>query len=81
MNEHAIYETVGAKRQRSVFMLCNWAESLIAGCHRPSVTGLRKQYCPEIVGLIECMWAHDPAERPTMSEVVQNLERLIAAYR
>ncbi|KAF8136481.1 hypothetical protein EV363DRAFT_736842 [Boletus edulis] len=63
MNEHAIYETVGAKRQR------------------PSVSALRKQYCPEIVGLIECMWAHDPAERPTMTEVVQKLEQLVAAYR
>ncbi|KAF8559690.1 kinase-like protein [Imleria badia] len=63
MNEHAIYETVGAKRQR------------------PSVGGLRKQYCPEIVGLIECMWAHDPAERPTISEVVQKLEQLVAGYR
>ena len=45
------------------------------------MSGLRKQYCPEIVGLVECMWAHDPAERPTMSEVVQKLEQLVAAYR
>ncbi|KAG9318598.1 hypothetical protein JVU11DRAFT_691 [Chiua virens] len=63
MNEHAIYETVGARRQR------------------PSVSGLRKQYCPEIVAFIECMWAHDPAERPTMTEVVQKLEELVAVYR
>ncbi|KAH0830679.1 kinase-like domain-containing protein [Lanmaoa asiatica] len=82
MNEHAIYETVGAKRQRSVFTLWHLGEPLtICCCYRPSVNGLRKQYCAEIVGLIECMWAHDSAERPTMSEVVQKLEQLVAAYR
>ncbi|KAF9246408.1 hypothetical protein BU15DRAFT_39606 [Melanogaster broomeanus] len=63
MNEHAIYETVGAKRQR------------------PAVTGLRKQYCPEVVDLLERMWAHDPAERPTMTEVVKELEHMVSVYR
>lgn len=63
MNEHAIYEAVGAKRQR------------------PSISGLKKQWCPEILDLIERMWAQDPGERPTMIEVVQELERLLTLYR
>ena len=29
MNEHAIYETVGAKRQRLVFMFSIWSKPLI----------------------------------------------------
>ncbi|EGN95578.1 hypothetical protein SERLA73DRAFT_186672 [Serpula lacrymans var. lacrymans S7.3] len=58
MNEHAIYEIVGAKRQR------------------PSISGLRKLWCPEIIELLERMWAHDPQDRPTMSEVVEELEHL-----
>lgn len=60
MNEHAIYDIVGAKRQR------------------PSITGLRKQWCPEIIDLLERMWAHDPNDRPTMSEVVKELEHIAA---
>ncbi|KAF9484664.1 hypothetical protein BDN70DRAFT_797394 [Pholiota conissans] len=62
MNEHAIYEIVGAKRQR------------------PSVAGLRKQWCPEIVDLIERMWAQEHQDRPTMSQVVETLEDLVAQY-
>ncbi|KAG6879253.1 hypothetical protein C0992_004082 [Termitomyces sp. T32_za158] len=62
MNEHAIYEIVGTKRQR------------------PSVSGLRKQWCPEIVDLIERMWAQDHQDRPTMSEVVEALEEM-ASHR
>ncbi|KAG1756367.1 uncharacterized protein EDB91DRAFT_1092276 [Suillus paluster] len=60
MNEHAIYDIVGAKRQR------------------PSITGLRKQWCPEIIDLLERMWAHDPNDRPTISEVVKELEHIAA---
>ncbi|KAG6820839.1 hypothetical protein H0H93_010666 [Arthromyces matolae] len=60
MNEHAIYEIVGTKRQR------------------PSVSGLRKQWCPEIVDLIERMWAQDHQDRPTMSEVVEALEEMVS---
>ncbi|KAG1891420.1 hypothetical protein F4604DRAFT_1706174 [Suillus subluteus] len=60
MNEHAIYDIVGAKRQR------------------PSITGLRKQWCPDIIDLLERMWAHDPNDRPTISEVVKELERIAA---
>ncbi|KAI0672755.1 hypothetical protein C8Q78DRAFT_1021226 [Trametes maxima] len=63
MNEHAIYDVVGAKRQR------------------PSVSGLRKLWCPEVVDLMEQMWQQDPADRPAMFEVVQELERLVKMYR
>ncbi|KIJ35704.1 hypothetical protein M422DRAFT_180399 [Sphaerobolus stellatus SS14] len=62
MNEHAIYETVGAKQQR------------------PSVAGLAKQWCPEIVELMEKMWAQDHKDRPDMTYVVQQLEALKDAY-
>lgn len=60
MNEHAIYDIVGAKRQR------------------PSLSGLRKQWCPEVVDLMERMWAQEHQDRPTMSEVVQELEKMLA---
>jgi len=60
MNEHAIYDTVGTKRQR------------------PLVSGLRKQWCPEIVDLLERMWAQDHQDRPTMTEVVDALEEMVA---
>jgi len=63
MNEHAIYDIVGAKRQR------------------PSVSGLRKQWCPEIVELIERMWEQEHQARPNMTEVVQTLEELMEKYR
>lgn len=63
MNEHAIYEAVGSKRQR------------------PSVSGLRKQWCPEIVDLIERMWAQEHHDRPTMTEVVTELEELVRKYK
>ncbi|KZT71370.1 kinase-like protein [Daedalea quercina L-15889] len=63
MNEHAIYDIVGHKRQR------------------PSISGLRKHWCPEIVDLMEKMWTHEPAERPTMTEVVEELEQLVRQYR
>jgi len=62
MNEHAVYDAVGAKRQR------------------PPLTGLRKQWCPEIVNLIERMWAQDHQDRPTMCEVVEELEALLQEY-
>ncbi|KAF8758665.1 Protein tyrosine kinase [Rhizoctonia solani] len=62
MNEHAIYEAVGAKKQR------------------PPINGLRKQYCPEIVDLVEKMWAQEAKDRPTIKRVVEELERLIQMY-
>lgn len=63
MNEHAIYDLVGAKHQR------------------PSLHGLRKQWCPEIVDLIERMWEQEHQNRPTINEVVEELERLVQMYR
>jgi mitogen-activated protein kinase kinase kinase 13 len=49
--------------------------------NRPSTSGLRKQWCPEIVDLMERMWAHDHVDRPTMTEVVQELEAIHKHYR
>ncbi|KIO28013.1 hypothetical protein M407DRAFT_72388 [Tulasnella calospora MUT 4182] len=60
MNEHAIYEEVGAKK------------------NRPSLTGCRKLWCPEIVDLVMRMWAQDPKQRPPIREVVEELESIIA---
>ncbi len=45
---------------------------------RPPVTGLRKHWGAEPVNLMERMWHQDPNERPTMTDVVTDLETLIA---
>ncbi|WVR09155.1 hypothetical protein IAU60_006217 [Kwoniella sp. DSM 27419] len=45
---------------------------------RPSVAGLRKHWGEEPVKLMERMWHQDAAERPTMTDVVADLESLIA---
>lgn len=42
------------------------------------MSALRKQWCPEIVDLVERMWAHEPRDRPTMSEVVTELDNIRA---
>ncbi|KAI5124307.1 hypothetical protein M0805_008915 [Coniferiporia weirii] len=63
MNEHAIYEAVGQKRQR------------------PSLSGIRKQWCPDVVDLVERMWAQDPQDRPGIAEIVEELQRIIKEYR
>ncbi|OCH88811.1 hypothetical protein OBBRIDRAFT_820005 [Obba rivulosa] len=63
MNEHAIYDIVGNKRQR------------------PSLSGLRKHWCSDIVDLIERMWAHEHQDRPSMTEVVEELQHLVQKYR
>ncbi|KZO97860.1 kinase-like protein [Calocera viscosa TUFC12733] len=60
MNEHAIYEAVGTKRQR------------------PSTSGLRKQWTPPLIDLVERMWLHDASERPTMAEVHAELHRILS---
>lgn len=44
----------------------------------PSVAGLRKLWCPEVVELMESMWAQDPKERPPIAEVVDELKAMIA---
>jgi hypothetical protein len=72
MNEHAIYDLVGAKRQRLARILFNNVAS--STFHRPSTSGLRKQWHPEILDLIESMWAQEHQDRPTMIEVVEKLE-------
>jgi hypothetical protein len=46
----------------------------------PSITGLKKQWCPEIIDLVEQMWAHEHQDRPTMAEVVTTLEGIIRQY-
>jgi mitogen-activated protein kinase kinase kinase 13 len=81
MNEHAIYEVVGSKRQRCVEIRICRSHLLSNAHHRPSVSGLRKQWCPEIVDLLERMWAHDHQDRPTMTEVVTELEELVRKYK
>jgi hypothetical protein len=78
MNEHAIYDIVGAKRQRYGYFYLPFD---IVGIHsfrlyRPSISGLRKAWCPEIVDHIERMWAQEHQDRPTMSEVVEELEQM-----
>src|SRR6266403_358934 len=80
MNEHAIYEAVGSKWQRCVEILfCR--RHLFTSCRfRPSVSGLRKQWCPEIVDLIERMWAQEHHDRPTITEVVTELEELVRNF-
>ncbi|BEJ14772.1 hypothetical protein CspHIS471_0405390 [Cutaneotrichosporon sp. HIS471] len=45
---------------------------------RLPLTGLRKHWGVEPVNLIERMWHQDPAERPTMSDVVADVEALLA---
>ena len=81
MNEHAIYEAVGQKRQR--YVSCFLTSSCVFNNfqRRPSVSGLRKQWCPEIVDLIERMWAQDPSDRPGIVEVVEELQRIVKLYR
>jgi hypothetical protein len=76
MNEHAIYDVVGAKKQRYVVNY-RVMTSPYYNSTRPSMSGLRKQWCPEIIDLIDRMWAQDHQDRPTMSEVVEELERWV----
>jgi mitogen-activated protein kinase kinase kinase 13 len=80
MNEHAIYEAVGTKRQRCVPRPSRGYDQFIdfVDFIRPSVSGLRKQWSPEIVELMECMWAQDPHDRPTMTQVVEELETMMS---
>lgn len=80
MNEHAIYEIVGSKRQRYEVPSPLPVHLFNIAFTRPSISGLRKQWCPEVVDLIEQMWAHEHTDRPTMSEVVKTLEDLYNRY-
>ncbi|PWN51087.1 hypothetical protein IE53DRAFT_65534 [Violaceomyces palustris] len=49
--------------------------------HRPRTASIRKQFGNEIVELLESMWQHSPKDRPTMTEVCQQLEALIRAKK
>ncbi len=71
---------LSARGTSHLLLLCLGEASNGVIC-RPSIAGLKKQWCPEIVELMEHMWEQDPADRPTMSEVVQELERIIKIYR
>ena len=48
--------------------------------YRPSMHGMRKLWCPEIVELIERMWAQEPRDRPTISDVVHDLGSILSKY-
>ncbi|KLO10425.1 hypothetical protein SCHPADRAFT_878163 [Schizopora paradoxa] len=48
---------------------------------RPTLSGLRKLWCPEIVDLTEKMWAQDANDRPDISEIVNELQSIIKKYR
>ncbi|KAE8543422.1 hypothetical protein D1P53_000133 [Cryptococcus gattii VGV] len=48
---------------------------------RPPVTGMRKHWGSEPVNLMERMWHQDPAERPTMTDVVHDLESMLAELK
>jgi len=80
MNEHAIYEAVGTKRQRYVPPSSRGYDRFFdfVAFNSPSVSGLRKQWSSEIVGLMERMWAQDPHDRPTMTQVVEELEAMMS---
>ena len=80
MNEHAIYEAVGQKHQRYA-ILFYFFEQFCSCLFRPPVSALRKQWCHEIIDLIEIMWDQDPSDRPSMAEVVEELQRLREQYR
>ncbi|EJU05321.1 kinase-like protein [Dacryopinax primogenitus] len=45
---------------------------------RPSTSGLRKQWTPALVDLVEQMWAPDPHDRPSMAEVYNALHRILS---
>lgn len=80
-NEHGIYKTVGAERQRCALPIPTMLHDTHDTISRPSVSGLRKHWCPEIVDLMERMWAHEHQDRPSMTEVVEELEHLVQQYR
>ncbi|KAJ9120063.1 hypothetical protein QFC22_002960 [Naganishia vaughanmartiniae] len=48
---------------------------------RPSTTAIRKRWGSEVVQLLDRMWQHDPAERPTMTDVKDDLQALLAEHK
>jgi hypothetical protein len=54
----------------------DWS-SLNSECHRrPSFATMGRQWGREILDLIERMWAQEPASRPRMSQVLEEVERM-----
>jgi hypothetical protein len=41
------------------------------------VANLRKHWGNDVVDLVERMWQHDPAERPTMTDVIDDLKAIL----
>lgn len=70
--QRALHLRCCRRKAQKVWPLSGWADI------RPSVANLRKQWGAEPVNLVERMWAQDPAQRPTMTDVVHDLEALIA---
>lgn len=66
MNEHQIYLNVGQKGQRCV------------NTNRPFTGGIRRRFGDDIVDLLHQMWERQPRDRPSMSEVCERLEELVA---
>ncbi|KAE8267162.1 hypothetical protein A4X09_0g5181 [Tilletia walkeri] len=48
---------------------------------RPYTGAIRRQFGDDVVELLDRMWHHSPRERPTMTEVCEELEVLIAQKR
>lgn len=48
---------------------------------RPSLATMHRQWGGDIIRLVERMWAQAPAQRPTMSEVVRELESQLATEK
>ena len=81
MNEHAIYDTVGTKKLRYVLFDALELENPRSPLSRlrPSTHKLRSQWGTHVVDLMESMWAQEPKERPTMTDVVDRLVELMKA--
>lgn len=45
---------------------------------RPATAGMRRQWGDEILNLVEKLWAQSPNDRPTMKEVIKELDTVIA---
>lgn len=45
--------------------------AIVTGKLRPDLTALRPDAPPAIVALVQCAWAAEPSERPSMAEVVR----------
>ncbi|KAJ9092229.1 hypothetical protein QFC19_008766 [Naganishia cerealis] len=48
---------------------------------RPSTVAIRKRWGSEVVQLLDRMWQHDPAERPTMTDVKDDLQAILAEHK